>query len=51
MKKVKQTVIPNKVIKMAKAILEADKNKQQLITVQKRQSGKTAAIKLARNNN
>lgn len=51
MKKVNQTVIPKKVIEMAKAIIDADKNKQQLIIVQRRQSGKTKAIKIARNNN
>jgi hypothetical protein len=51
MKKIKQTVIPKKVVEMAKAIQEADKNKRQLVIIQKRQSGKTAAYRLARNNN
>lgn len=48
---VKQTVIPDKVIKMAKFIQECDQNKQNFTIVQSRQSGRTAALKLARNNN
>lgn len=48
---IKQTVIPKKVIKMAKAIIEADKKKQQIFIVQKRNSGKSEAFRLARNNN
>jgi hypothetical protein len=47
----KQTIIPQKVVKMAKAIQKADQNKQQLIIIQARAWGKTMAYKLARNNN
>lgn len=50
-KAVQQNVIPKKVVEMAKAIIDADKKRQNLTIVQKRQSGKTAAYKLARNNN
>jgi hypothetical protein len=49
--KIKQTVIPKKVVEMAKFIQECDKNKQQFTILQARQSGKMAAYKLARNNN
>lgn len=46
-----QTIIPKKVIEMAKFIQECDQNKQQFIISHTRQSGKTWAYKLARNNN
>jgi hypothetical protein len=44
----KQQIIPDKVIKMAKAMNWADQNGAQLIIIQKRQWGKTAARKLAK---
>ena len=50
-KKPIQDIIPRKVVEMAKSIQKADQNKDQLIIIQKRQWGKTAAYKLARNNN
>lgn len=48
---VKQTIIPQKVIKMAKAIQYADQNKQELIIVQPRATGKTWAYRIAREHN
>jgi hypothetical protein len=50
-RKIKQEIIPQKIVEMAKAIQRADQNKQELVIIQKRQWGKTAAYKLARNNN
>lgn len=50
-KQVKQTVIPKKVIEMAKFIQECDQNKSTPVIMQSRQYGRTAAFKLARNNN
>ena len=47
MRKPIQKIIPEKVVKIAKAMQEAKKNSQQLIIVQKRQWGNTAAHKLA----
>lgn len=44
----KQNIIPKKVIDMAKAMQEADKNGQHLVILQARQSGKTAAKKLVK---
>lgn len=49
--KSKQDVIPQKVIKMAKAIQDADQNKKNLVIVQKRSWGKKEAYRIARNNN
>lgn len=49
--KIKQTVIPEKVIKMAKFIQESDQKKQKFTIIQSRQTGLSAAYKLARNNN
>lgn len=49
--KIKQSVIPQKVIKMAKFIQECDQKKQSFVIVQGRQTGRSAALKLARNNN
>jgi hypothetical protein len=46
-----QNVIPRKVVEMAKVIIEADKKKQNVIILQSRQTGKTMAYNLARNNN
>lgn len=43
----KQSIIPQKVIQIAKAIQSAEQNNQQLIIAQARQWGKTAAKKLA----
>lgn len=48
---VKQYVIAQEVIRMAKAIQSADQNKQQLIIIQKRSLGKVEAYRIARNNN
>lgn len=42
-----QKIIPENVVEIAKAMQEADKNGQQVIIIQKRQWGKTAARKLA----
>lgn len=50
-KKVKQTIIPKKVVEMTKFIQECDQKKQNFVITQARQSGKTMAFKLARNNN
>lgn len=50
-KKVKQTAIPEKVVKMAKFIQECDQKKQSFIIVQKRNTGRILALKLSRNNN
>ena len=44
----KQTIIASKVITMAKTIQSAEANNQHLVIVQRRQSGKTAAIRLAK---
>lgn len=49
--KIKQTVIPEKVVEMARFIQECDQKKQQFVIMHSRQWGKTAAFKLARNNN
>lgn len=49
--KVKQTVIPEKVIEMAKFIQECDQKKQPFTILKRRQWGLTAAMNLARNNN
>jgi hypothetical protein len=49
--KVKQTVIPEKVVKMAKFIQECDQKKQSFVIVQRRNAGRTLAFQLARNNN
>lgn len=43
-----QNIIPDKVIKIAKAMQEADRYGAHLIIVQKRQWGKTIAAKLAK---
>lgn len=51
MSEVKQSVIPKKVVDMAKAIIDADKKKQNIVIVQRRQAGKSEAYRLARNNN
>jgi len=48
---VRQTIIPQKVIKMAKAIQHADQNKQQILIVQSRATGKTWAYRIAREHN
>lgn len=50
-KKIKQSAIPQNVIQMAKFIQECDKKKQQFVILQGRQTGKSAAFRLARNNN
>lgn len=47
MSKVKQNIIPEKVVKMAKAMQEAKENKQQLSILQIRHSGLRAAMRLA----
>lgn len=49
--KVNQSVIPKKVIEITKFIQKCDQNKQHFVISQTRQSGKTWALKLARNNN
>lgn len=49
--KTKQTIISKKIIEMAKFIQECDQNKQEFVICQRRQLGKNAALKLARNNN
>jgi hypothetical protein len=50
-KKIKQTVIPQNIVTMAKFIQECDKKKVPFVIVQKRQIGKTEAFRIARNNN
>lgn len=50
-KKVKQTAIPEKVIKMAKFIQECDQKKQSFVIMQSRGTGRDWAVRLARNNN
>jgi hypothetical protein len=40
--------IPKKVIEMAKAIEDADKNAERIVIIQSRNWGKTAAYRLAR---
>ena len=45
---VKQQIIPEKVINIAKAVQEAEQKGQQLIVIHKRQWGETAARKLAK---
>lgn len=42
-----QNIIPEKVVKMAKAMQEAEKDNKHLIIIQARQTGKTMARKLA----
>lgn len=46
-KKPIQSIIPPKVVKIAKAMIEARASGQQLIVMQRRQSGLTMANKLA----
>jgi len=46
--KPKQTIIPQFIIKMAKAIQDADQKKHQLIIMQRRACGKTEAYNIAR---
>jgi hypothetical protein len=48
---VKQTVIPEKVVKMAKFIQECDQKNQSFTILQGRCAGRTMAFQLARNNN
>lgn len=48
---IKQHVIAQEVIRMAKAIQSADQNKQHLVIIQKRSWGKGEAYRIARNNN
>lgn len=48
---VKQTVIPEKVIRMAKFIQKCDQKKQSFTIGQGRCFGRTEAFRLARNNN
>lgn len=48
---VKQTAIPENVIKMAKFIQECDQKKQSFMIGQRRCAGRTLAFQLARNNN
>jgi hypothetical protein len=50
-KKVKQTVIPANVVKMAKFIQECDQKKQSFVIMQGRCAGRDFAVRLARNNN
>ncbi len=50
-KTVKQDIIPEKVVKLAKAIQYADRTGRQLIMVQARSYGLIAAYHLARNYN
>lgn len=50
-KTVKQDIIPEKVVRLAKAIQHADKTGTQLIMVQNRSYGLIAAYHLARNYN
>ena len=47
-KKLKQTIIPEKVIRMANAIQDTERNNQHVVIVHKRQWGETAARKLAK---
>jgi len=43
-----QSIIPSKVIQMAKAMLEAQREGKHLVIKQMRQTGRTMATKLAR---
>lgn len=50
-KKVKQTVIPQSVVTMAKFIQECDQKKRSWVICKKRNEGYSEALRLARNNN